>query len=384
MRKFDLLLLTAFSTAFLISGCGSNDKSVPQTAETEPAIVVEDSVSNTPVAKTPSEEEPAEVVSQTKEGYYRSPLTNEWIANGTENDRPIAVMINNIQAACPQTGISQAGIMYECVVEGSLTRLMAIFEDYDNIKKIGPVRSCRDYYVYWALEWDSIYCHFGGPELYVNSILEQDYVDNLDGTLLDGGTDPNASVFFRTTDRKAPHNAYLSGPGVNKGIEKSGFSKEHTSNYQKDHYLFTSETAPIDLGSYPGSISAVHIEPGYLINKPYFEYNASDGLYYRWQYGDKHIDTDTGEQISFKNIILQNTYHETRDAKGYLAFQCHDTTRDGYYITNGKAIHVTWEKTSDFGATRYYDDSGSEIVLNTGKTFVCIIQDQNKDAVVIK
>ena len=64
-----------------------------------------------------------------------------------------------------------------------------------------------------------------------------------------------------------------------------------------------------------------------------------------------------------------------RDQKGYLAFQCHDTTRDGWYFTNGKGIHVTWEKTSDYSATRYYDDDGNEIRLNTGKTMICIVED---------
>ena len=72
---------------------------------------------------------------------------------------------------------------------------------------------------------------------------------------------------------------------------------------------------------------------------------------------------------------MQNTYYEVRDDKGYLAFQCHDTTRDGWFFTNGKGIHVNWEKTSDYGATRYYDDAGNEIELNTGKTMVCIVED---------
>ena len=127
-----------------------------------------------------------------------------------------------------------------------------------------------------------------------------------------------------------------------------------------------------------------HIEPGYLINKPYFEYNEEDGLYYRYQYGDKHIDQENNEQLAFKNIILQNTYYETRDDHGYLAFQDHDNTRDGYYITNGKAFHINWKKSSDFSATKYYDDDYNEIELNTGKTMICIIQDQKKDAVVIQ
>ena len=81
------------------------------------------------------------------------------------------------------------------------------------------------------------------------------------------------------------------------------------------------------------------------------------------------------ESAYCSNVLVQFTYHEVRDAKGYLAFQCIDSTRDGWYFTNGRGIHVTWEKSSDYGTTHYYDDNGNEIQLNTGKTMVCIVED---------
>ena len=90
--------------------------------------------------------------------------------------------------------------------------------------------------------------------------------------------------------------------------------------------------------------------------------------------GNKSKDTSYMGRFTFKNILVQNTYHEEL-SDGYLVFQCHDTTRDGWYFTNGKGIHVNWEKTSDYSATRYYDDNGNEIMLNTGKTMICIVED---------
>ena len=147
--------------------------------------------------------------------------------------------------------------MYECPVEGSLTRLMGIIDNYENLEKIGPVRSCRDYFVYWALEWDSIYCHFGGPTLYVNTILSQDYVNNLDGLKFDGGTNKNASVFYRVTDRKAPHNAYLNGAGIDRGIEKMNYTKTYTENYQPNHFRFAPESSPTNLSSNADAINAM-------------------------------------------------------------------------------------------------------------------------------
>ena len=129
--------------------------------------------------------------------------------------------------------------------------------------------------------------------------------------------------------------------------------------------------------SYSDAIDAKEIDltPAYPITKTSFSYNADDGLYYRSIYGKADVDGATNEQLSFKNIIIQSTYYEVRDAKGYLAFQVHDTTRDGYYITNGKAIHVNWKKTADYEPTKYYDDNGNEVEFNTGKTMVCIIKD---------
>ena len=87
------------------------------------------------------------------------------------------------------------------------------------------------------------------------------------------------------------------------------------------------------------------------------------------------MDGATGEQLSFSNILIQKAYYVKRDANGYLAFQMHDTTRDGYFITRGKMIHVTWKKEGDYQPTRFYDDSGKEITVNTGRTMIFVIRD---------
>ena len=370
-RKLTIALVLSVSLLVFV-GCGKKDTPV-QTPVTEEETTAEETTVEEAAPAT--EEEAAPAAEESKEGMVRNPVTNEWIDQSLENQRPIAVMYNNVTAALPQANISKADLIYECNVEGSLTRLMCIFKDWKGLEKIGPVRSCRDYYVYWALEWDGIYCHFGGPKLYVDFILGQDYVNHLDGTYLDG------SAYFRTSDRKAPHNAYTSGEGIAKALKQYDYSETYTSNYEGEHFTFASESNPVTLDN---GVSATHVEPGYTINKPVFTYNESDGLYYREQYGAPHVDQLTGDQVAVKNIILQYTYHEVRDAKGYLAFKDHDKGRGGYYITNGKAIPITWEKSSDFSPTTYYDESGNEITLNTGKTFICIIEDGTQDSIVLK
>ena len=129
--------------------------------------------------------------------------------------------------------------------------------------------------------------------------------------------------------------------------------------------------------------SAVYIDMSgcYPLTRCYFEYNEDDGLYYRSQYlsggtDGPHIDEATGEQLTFKNILVQYISYEDL-GEGYLALQCQDTAKAGWFFTNGKGIPVTWEKTSDYGATKFYDEYGNEITLNTGKTMICVVQEDD-------
>ena len=92
-------------------------------------------------------------------------------------------MIPNNKAALPQYGISKASIIYEAPVEGRTTRLMAYFEDYDDLERIGPARSSRDYYVYEAMAYDAIYCNWGLAVPYVSDLINSDRVDNISVTL---------------------------------------------------------------------------------------------------------------------------------------------------------------------------------------------------------
>ncbi len=372
MKRLSVLALTLLTASMLLYGCGKKEEIVPEETVTEETTETETEEISEPAEEGFVDDE------EIPEGMVRSQLTNEFVDKSFAKKRPMAIMINNVVQAIPHSGLSQAGVMYECVVEGSSTRLMAIFEDWENVGKIGPVRSCRDYFVYWAYEWDAIYAHFGGPKLYVKSVLEREETDNLDGISLDG------LAFYRTKDRKVPHNAYTSGPHLIKGVEKKDYSTKHTENYRKDHFNFTNNLHPNTLTQYSTAVEAAYMAPGYLVNKPWFEYNADDGLYYRYQFKKAHTDVENGQQLAYKNVIFQNTYYETRDAKGYLAFNDHDDTRDGYYFTNGKAIHIRWKKSSDFSPTVYYDDDLNEITLNPGKTFICIVQDQKSDLIVVK
>ncbi len=311
-----------------------------------------------------------------KEGMKRSRLTNEWVDEDIAASRPIAVMTPNEINAIPHYNLSKASVIYEAKVEGNMTRMMAIYEDWENLDKIGNIRSLRSYFAYWSFEWDAFIVHFGGP-YFIDDLLAAPTTENINGNL---GSDDAA--FFRTADRISPHNAYASGSGLAAVIDNKNYSRYYRDLVDDHHFQFAATATPNTLSQYnTNAYNATYIDMSgsYPLTRCYFEYNESDGLYYRSQHlsggtDGPHIDAATNEQLSFKNILIQNVKVEDLGL-GYLAMQCHDTTRDGWFFTNGRGIHVTWEKTSDYGSTKYYDDYGNEIILNTGKTMICIIEE---------
>lgn len=376
MKKYAKMIVILGLAGAMLAGCKKQETPAENTptptAEPTQEVVREEEAE--PETMTAEEPEPTE--ESIPEGQVVSYLTGEYVPEEIGRRRPVAVMLNNLKPACPQAGIANAGVVYESPVEGGITRLMGIFEDYDNLEKIGSVRSCRDYYIFYAAGFNAIYTHYG-QSAYAVPFLNLPEVNNISG-LSDVSGYAGESIFYRTTDRKAPHNAYTSFEGIQKGIEKNGYSQEYAEDYQPG-YAFCAVDDDIEL---PGTQEATLIKPGYSINNPWFEYNPEDKLYYRFQYGDKQIDQLTGEQIAYKNIILQYSSWRNYDNHGYLNIDV-DEPNVGKYIVNGKAIDITWKKHTPWGATFYYDTNGNQITMDTGKTWVCIILDTYADRVEI-
>lgn len=369
-KKLVTGLLTGLGACMLFGGCGKKEETpvVPK-----PETIVEDTKAEeeTIVEDTQAPEE--EVEEDTHEGEARSPLTGEWIDEELAKQRPVSCMIGNTDSALPQFGIGKAEVIYEAPVEGGLTRLMGIFQDYKEIEKLGSVRSSRLYYAYYSMEFDAIYLHYGQAS-YATSFLQSGQIDDLNG--LDYAVDQ--AVIYRDTAKKAPHNAYATGKGLTAGIELKQYDTQYADDHEA-HYQFAQDDTPVTLSGASCQDAGV-VQPGYLINKPYFEYNSQDGLYYRYQYGGRHIDGTSGDQLAVKNIILQNSSVHSLDAKDYLEI---GTTGEGtgQYVTGGKAIDITWKREDNFSPTHYYDSDGNEITLNPGKTWVCIVDNAHLDRV---
>lgn len=307
-------------------------------------------------------------------------LTGESVGKEIHNRRPIAVMMNNIINAVPQAGIEKAGVVYEAPVEGAITRLMAIFDDVSGMKRLAPCEAAVPIIRCMPESLMQSMVHYG-QAVYAVELLNSDKVDNVSGLSMQEGAGEiygyaGEDIFYRTSDRPAPHNCYTSGEEIDTACTRLGYRRLLEEDHQaKFQFAPEGETVSLEEGT------ATTIKPGYQVNEPWFEYK--DGKYYRYQYGDAQIDELTGEQLSYTNVIFQISQWENYDDHGYLNI---DTVSggDAYYFTNGTYEKCTWKRESEDGPSKYYDESGNEIVLNRGKTWVCIIQDSYTEDMVIE
>jgi len=375
MKRSGIFVIAGVSAiACLAAGCGSKSSSkIASVTVAAESIQAETTVANASASDVYSADDSAPGAD-----YVRSSLTNEWVKKDVANSRPIAVMMPTDSEAQPQYNIGNAGVLYECMEEGSISRQMAIIEGWQDLTQIGNIRSCRRYYIYPSMEWDSILVHFGGV-FYMQDLITRSDINNISGTLEygTGGKAPGSSAFFRTSAHAAPHNAYTSGTKLTSAIESLGYEKNHRSQYWKaDHFTFTTASKPNTLSSYSDAQTAtkINLTDVFPVTKSALQYDATKGVYYKWLHNAKQVDAATGQQLSFDNVIIQFTDYQVLDGKGYLAFNMVDSGKSGYYCTKGKCIPITWTKTSDYTPTKYYDANGKEITLNTGKTYIAVAE----------
>lgn len=288
-------------------------------------------------------------------------VTEKTPVTGAGDDRAIAVMIDNHKDALPHGGLDKAMIIYEIIVEGGESRLMAIFKGQD-VEKIGPVRSSRHYFLDYAFENDAIYVHYGwSPK--AQSDISTLGVNNINGI------SESEQSFWRTKDKYAPHNVATSTKDILEIAERKGYRTKSDSslllNYVAEDFELQGEDA----------IVAEKIQIPYSdSNIVKYEYDKESKKYIRYSKGVKETDWDTKEAVKVKNIIVEcvrNT--KLADTENKDRQELNNIGEfEGYYITNGKAIKITATKETRKGKTIYKDLQGNEINVNDGNTFIQI------------
>lgn len=283
------------------------------------------------------------------------------IVDENTTSRPYAVMINNISTARPlQSGLQDAYIIYEIIVEGGITRYMALFLD-QYTERIGSIRSARHYYLDYALENDAIYVHHGqSPQ------AQSDFSKlGVDRVVVD-----NTKTGWRDNSLKVAteHRLFTSIEKLNSGLGKIRTTRNNDLllNYSIDE---------LDLSKMENAQSAKSVSIKYSSSTTSsYEYDSENQVYKRFVNDKAHTDYVTKEQYTFKNIITYQVGNYTindGENKGRQELE-NIGSGTGYFISNGYAVPIKWEKDSRASQTKYYFENGEELIVNDGNTFIQI------------
>ena len=356
MRKF-LAILLAVCTLLTLTACGKKaEETTPSTAApTTKATTAPTTVPTTKAAEA-TEDTKAVVTS------FTDPLTGETTSTDLSRQRPYAVVINNIDVAQPQCGVSKASIIFEVPVEGYITRMLALYTDISDAGKLGSIRSARPCYVSICRAFDGIFVHAGGSTKAYND-LRNNNVDDMDGVL--GGAD--AAAFYRDPNRQAygiEHSMFINAEDVLKTTELMGYRTTLSQDYPGFGLHFTDNATPA------GGSDASYIDINFRGGKHSKLTLEKSGLYSMDQYGDDYIDDNTGEEVLFRNVLIlraemQDGYDASNEStpRVYMALTGEGT---GYFACGGKMEDIYWTRKNEDSPFQFFTDKDHTAPLNLG------------------
>ncbi|HEY7523463.1 MAG TPA: DUF3048 domain-containing protein [Candidatus Limnocylindrales bacterium] len=293
-----------------------------------------------------------------------APLTGVLVSPAAAARHPIAVMIDDLSPARPQSGFSAASVVWHAPAEGGIPRYMMIFAE--NVPKaVGPIRSSRQYYIAWAAEWNAMYAHVGGSPQAMATLRERgngQLVYNADQFRWGG------RYMWRIHERFAPHNVYSDGTHLRQLASRLGADDRP----MEPAWRFAPQL-PLGLRPRGGSI-----EVGYAANHIRYRYDWRSNTYFRSVTGEKNqVDAGTGIRVAPRNVIVMlmrfgplNDGHPTKHR-----LEAQYVGRGTAWIsTNGRTIKGTWRKARIDAPTRFFDRQGRQVVLAPGQTFIQVLQ----------
>ncbi|MBP3279483.1 MAG: DUF3048 domain-containing protein [Butyrivibrio sp.] len=378
-KKAVSLLLAAAMLTMTVTACGKNTQE-PAAEESAETIFEE--------ATTEESQEPEpETVEETDEPYvlpegmYFSELTGEPISEEIKDQRPIAAMVDNESIALPHYGTSEAEVVYELMnstKNDRITRLMCVVKDWGAIEQLGSIRSTRPTNIMLAAEWNAVLCHDGGP-YYNDQYFSQPWSAHFSGT------------FSRINNGKASEfTEYIVNGDLDNNFDSYAGRAGYETTYNEyanegSHFNFVPYGEEIELDEkYSRSYQAFKVSLPFTHNGSQLIYNPETKMYEYYEYGDRHEDAEDDEPLAFKNVLLQCCSFAQLDENGYLIYNCIGSGQNAWYLTNGIAKDVTWVKTSETDVTRFYDETGEELQINTGKTYIGLIPDDTWDKVIFE
>jgi len=288
-----------------------------------------------------------------------STLTGLPISDPSINDRPVtAVMIENSTDARPQSGIDQAGVVFEAVAEGGITRFLTLFQDSEPTY-VGPVRSVRPYYIQWLMGFDAAVAHVGGSGEALQNLKDWNAKD------LDQFHNPGP--YHRISSRYAPHNMYTSIPALRQLEAQKGFGKANYTGFERK------KEAP---SKTPNATSIDFAISGAAFNA-HFDYDAASNSYKRSEGGQPHMVVDEAgaqKQLSPKVVISlimpkgNNGIYSTYNTIG---------SGEAVIFQDGVATAGTWHKSNRETNFTFTDASGAALKLDPGQTWLTALGDRS-------
>lgn len=280
--------------------------------------------------------------------------------------RPVAVMINNIRKSLPQYGLSQADLLFEMLVEGGITRMMAVYSDYTKMPEICSVRSCRYYFPIFAHGLDAVYFCFGSNETLGTPTLKRIGIDYIDGNQI-----ADKTVFDRDPQRvnrySREHTFFLKGPDMPQILKKYDIRTDYLEKKDTPIFKFRQDGKKTKGDTACDKVNLKFSNSYYST----FTYDKASKTYKKQHTGNAHIDQRTGEQLSFTNLFVLET--SVNNYKGTILVEIDWKGGTGYYISNGKSQKITWEKKSEGANIKVYNAEGKQLKVNPGKSYIGVI-----------
>lgn len=341
----------ALAGVLALTGCGGQQAEEPASSATESAVV-----------------------SQPVERHNVNNLTGvNDMSKEAVGKRPVAVMINNISASLPQYGISDADLMFEVVVEGGITRMMAVYGDYTKIPDVCSVRSCRYYYPILAQSFDALYIHCGYDKTIAYDTLQSLGIDRFDGN------DGNSLLFERDPERlqsyALEHTMKLKGANVPQAMKEANMRTDLKDGKNQPIFQFNEEGKVVQPNDGLDLCTEVDFQFSPDAVEPYystFTYDSAKKVYLKQHNGNPHMDSATGEQLSYTNVFVLETDISVRDSHGRMNVDW--TGGTGYYLSGGAYQKIKWSKPTESDPISITDENGSPIQVNTGKSYFGIIE----------
>jgi len=271
-------------------------------------------------------------------------------------------MVDDHRDARPQSGFTDASIVWQAPAEGGIPRYMLIFQDRI-APAVGPVRSARQYYIAWAAEWRAVYAHVGGSPQAMQTLREKgrgQLVYNADEFRWGG------VYFHRTRDRFAPHNVYSSGKELRALAKRVGAADKP----MKAAWRFAPD-APLSKRPVGGSIVVA-----YSYNTIVYRYDRKTNTYLRSVTGEaKQTDRGTKQRVAPSNVVVMvMSFGRLNDGSRKNRLEAQFVGKGTAWIsTNGKTIKGTWRKRSITDPTRFYNAKGKPVTLTVGQTFINVM-----------